>query len=46
MRSLSPAPLAALVLSACATGCTLRSGVGDQLLEHPPCYASARAMIR
>jgi len=41
MRSRSPAPLAALVLSACATGSTLRSGVGDRLLEHPPYYASA-----
>lgn len=34
-------PAAALALGACATGSTLRSGVGDRLLEHPPFYASA-----
>jgi hypothetical protein len=43
MRSLSP--LAALALSACATGSTLRSGVGDRLLEHPPFYASAPTIV-
>jgi hypothetical protein len=32
--------LTALV-SACATGSTYRSGVGDRMLEHPPYYAGA-----
>ncbi len=43
MRSLPP--LAALALSACATGSTFRSGVGDRLLEHPPFYASAPTVV-
>jgi len=30
------------VTGACATGSTLRSGVGDRVLEHPPYYAGAR----
>ncbi|HSD33555.1 MAG TPA: hypothetical protein VLB49_16690 [Gemmatimonadales bacterium] len=34
-------PAVALALGACATGSTLRSGVGDRILEHPPFYASA-----
>ena len=28
-----------LLIGACATGSTYRSGVGDKLLEHPPYYA-------
>jgi hypothetical protein len=43
MQSLPP--LAALALSACATGSTFRSGVGDRLLEHPPFYASAPTVV-
>jgi len=35
---------AALALGACATGSTLRSGVGDRILKHPPYYASAPAV--
>lgn len=31
-----------LVATACATGSTLRSGVGDRLLERPPYYAGDR----
>ena len=35
---------AAVVLAACATtGATVRSGVGDALLDHPPYYAGAPA---
>lgn len=34
-------PAVALALGACATGSTMRSGVGDRILEHPPFYASA-----
>lgn len=30
-----------LMLGACATGSTYRSGVGDKLLEHPPYYAGS-----
>ena len=30
-----------IAFEACATGSTLRSGVGDRILEHPPFYASA-----
>lgn len=35
MRSL----VLTVLIGACATGSTYRSGVGDQLLEHPPYYA-------
>ena len=31
--------LLTLLVGACATGSTYRSGVGDKLLEHPPYYA-------
>jgi hypothetical protein len=30
-----------VMLGACATGSTYRSGVGDKLLEHPPYYAGS-----
>ena len=30
-----------LLIGACATGSTYRSGVGDKLLEHPPYYAGS-----
>ena len=36
-------PAVALALGACATGSTLRSGVGDRILKHPPFYASGLA---
>lgn len=40
--SLAAALPGALLLAACATtGATLRSGVGDAFLEHPPYYAGA-----
>lgn len=36
----------AMLLSGCATtGATLGSGVGDRMLEHPPYYAGAAAVV-
>src|SRR5918999_5823869 len=41
MRTLHPSALL-MLLAACATGSTFRSGVGDAHLESPPYYAGAR----